>query len=184
MSKLLLQPLMLLERKSDVDPERVITVDTGQRTFGFCEDINPDTKIYRIKPNLYISSQDGASNYTELMDHQITHILNVATGVKNAYPEEFIYRKIELLDIPETRIDQHFSEMIDFINTGCRDGAVLVHCNAGISRSSTAVIAYLMHSMRMTLSDALELVREARPVAKPNDGFMKQLQEYEQKLRL
>jgi len=34
-----------------------------------------------------------------------------------------------------------------------------------------------MHDMRMTFQGAFQLVQTARPGAKPNDGFMKQLQQ-------
>ena len=61
-------------------------VSIGQ-THGFCVDTNLDDKIHHIVDNLYISSQDGAHNFQELIDHKITHILNVATGVVNAFPE-------------------------------------------------------------------------------------------------
>ena len=55
------------------------------QTYGFCVDTNPDDKIHHIVDTLYISSQDGAHNFQELKDHNITHILNVATGVVNAF---------------------------------------------------------------------------------------------------
>jgi len=68
-------------------------------------------------------------------------------------------------------------------------GAVLVHCAMGKSRSVTAVIAYLLwkHPHRFGKADptttaeqavaqALQWVRETRPVAEPNDGFMRQLE--------
>lgn len=50
--------------------------------------------------------------------------------------------------------------------------------NAGISRSSTVIMAYLMKYKKMTLDDALELVQKARPIAMPNIGFLVKLQEY------
>ncbi|KAL2022182.1 hypothetical protein VTK56DRAFT_6011 [Thermocarpiscus australiensis] len=68
-------------------------------------------------------------------------------------------------------------------------GAVLVHCAMGKSRSVSAVIAYLLwkHPHRFGRSDptttgqravaqALQWVRETRPIAEPNDGFMSQLE--------
>lgn len=68
-------------------------------------------------------------------------------------------------------------------------GAVLVHCAMGKSRSVTAVIAYLLwkHPHRFGKADptttaqqvvaqALQWVRETRPVGEPNDGFMRQLE--------
>jgi len=36
---------------------------------------------------LYLGSQDAATNLEALEKSGITHILNVATGIENAYPE-------------------------------------------------------------------------------------------------
>ena len=52
--------------------------------------------------------------------------------------------------------------------------------NAGISRSSTVIIAYLMKYRKMSMDDALDLVVLARPVAQPNAGFLLKLKEYEE----
>lgn len=59
------------------------------------------------------------------------------------------------------------------------EGTVLVHCHAGISRSVAIVLAYLMHVRRITVQDALSLVRSRRSIADPNPGFMHQLELYE-----
>ncbi|KAK4461749.1 protein-tyrosine phosphatase-like protein [Cladorrhinum samala] len=72
---------------------------------------------------------------------------------------------------------------------GGRGGAVVVHCAMGKSRSVTAVVAYLLwkHPHRFGRADptttakqavrmALEWVRQTRPIAEPNDGFMEQLE--------
>lgn len=65
----------------------LLTVDTRERCLGFCEDLDPDDKVYKVQENLFISSQDGAQNMEELRRNNITHILNVGTGIKNAFPE-------------------------------------------------------------------------------------------------
>jgi len=51
----------------------------------------------------------------------------------------------------------------------------LIHCKAGISRSVTILISYLMLKFNITAKDALKIVRENRPQVNPNYGFMKQL---------
>ena len=51
----------------------------------------------------------------------------------------------------------------------------MVHCQAGVSRSVSIVIAYLIRKNRTTYENALETVRQKRPVANPNKGFVKQL---------
>lgn len=50
----------------------------------------------------------------------------------------------------------------------------------GKSRSATICIAYLLHKQRSALTpqSALALIREARPLCEPNDGFMEQLNLY------
>lgn len=58
-------------------------------------------------------------------------------------------------------------------------GRVLVHCYAGISRSATICLAYIMKSKRLTLDTAFDFVKSKRNVISPNLNFMQQLMEFE-----
>jgi protein-tyrosine phosphatase len=49
---------------------------------------------------------------------------------------------------------------------------ILIHCFAGKSRATSFTIAYLIHKFKMSLKDALILVRSVRPIAEPNPGFI------------
>ena len=62
-------------------------------------------------------------------------------------------------------------------------GSVLIHCYAGISRSATVCLAYLMKSEHMRLEEAFEFVRKLRGVISPNLAFMMQLSKYEVELQ-
>ncbi len=53
---------------------------------------------------------------------------------------------------------------------------------AGISRSPTVILAYLIANEKMDLESAFGYVR-GKSLAFPNFGFMKQLKEYEDKLK-
>lgn len=57
-----------------------------------------------------------------------------------------------------------------------------MHCHAGISRSATVCIAYLMQQKQMTLNDAYSFVKSRRPIISPNLHFMGQLMVYQQNL--
>jgi Leucine-rich repeat (LRR) protein len=76
-------------------------------------------------------------------------------------------------DSDEQRIDM---EIIDCLhgylknNNGC-----IVHCFKGASRSATVVIAYLMKYHNMELDDAYYYLKNKRSTIRPNNGFWKQL---------
>lgn len=138
---------------------------------------------YNVCPFLS-GSQDVAAEFDLLKKYKVTHILNVATLVKNSFPENFTYMNIDLQDIPQTDIAQHFESAFQFIDEGMdKGGCVLVHCNAGISRSSTIVIAYLMMKKHWPLNKAYQYVKEKRSKIRPNAGFQEQLQTFEQQLK-
>ena len=100
----------------------------------------------------------------------------------------------------QANISIHFTEISDFIDEGLSSGGkVLVNCQKGVSRSSAAVLAYLMLRHNMTAVDALlevdsemqriEIkkvprfqVRKQRDV-RPNEGFLRQLADLDNKLR-
>jgi protein-tyrosine phosphatase len=52
-------------------------------------------------------------------------------------------------------------------------GTVLVHCFAGISRSASCIIAYLMQELNMPFFEAMSYTRKRRPIIFPNYGFQR-----------
>ena len=59
--------------------------------------------------------------------------------------EEFVYYRVDVEDISKEPISLFFEEAIDFIHEHLQKSEnVFVHCRAGVSRSATIVIAYLI----------------------------------------
>ena len=56
---------------------------------------------------------------------------------------------------------------------------MFVHCQAGISRSATICLAYLMRTNRVKLDEAFEFVKQRRSIISPNFSFMGQLLQFE-----
>lgn len=54
-----------------------------------------------------------------------------------------------------------------------RDGSLLIHCKAGISRSSTLVATALAAEEGRRFNDSLDIVQNARPHACPNPALHK-----------
>ena len=59
---------------------------------------------------------------------------------------------------------------------------ILFHCYAGVSRSSSVAIAYLMFVHNLSLRQALEFAHSKRNIIRPNPGFLNALQMFEQKI--
>jgi protein-tyrosine phosphatase len=147
--------------------------------------VNPDYTIDKIIDGLYLSGDDVATNRQILISNKITHILNVTTNVPNKFESEIIYKRLHLYDLPTQIIDFNASfEFIDnALNNSDEKNNILVHCNQGKSRSVAIVIAYLLQkSIFKTFSHALDYVKEKRPRALPNHGFIQQLNELEEKI--
>ncbi|XP_010864145.1 dual specificity protein phosphatase 19 [Esox lucius] len=146
---------------------------------GFVQDTSLDLRVGIIKPFLLLSSQDAAQDIDTLKTFKVSHILNVAYGVKNSFPDLFCYKTVTILDIPETNITSYIQECSQFIDQAkTESGVVLVHCNAGVSRAASVVIGYLMNREGLGFDDAFTLVKKARPSIHPNPGFHEQLKNY------
>ena len=78
----------------------------------------------------------------------------------------------------------YFDECHSFIDECIcqKNKNIIIHCEAGVSRSSTIVISYLMKKNQMSFYEAFIFVRNKKPNIFPNFYFGKQLLEYEHKL--
>ena len=145
--------------------------------------LKDDNAPIEIIPHLFLGSIGSASNLKQLQNFKITHIICCAKGIQNFFPDNFKYLNINLLDSQTEPIKKHFEESNKFIDDAIQNkGNVLIHCHAGISRSSAILIAYIMKKQKMSLDKVLELIRAKRDKVKPNDGFIEQLKEYEKEL--
>jgi hypothetical protein len=115
----------------------------------------------------------------------INYILNVSTNCPNYFPDRYTYKHIKIKDTWDQKMTSFFDEAFEFIDEALRNNAtIMVHCKAGISRSPTVTIAYLMRTLRIQLSQAFNAVRDKRPSICPNLDFMTELYQYERVLNL
>lgn len=105
-------------------------------------------------------------------------VINVALEVpKTPYAKRYVH--VPLRDTSSERITKYFDDISELIDKELNNGnTVLVHCFAGISRSATIVIAYIMKKYRWTYSKAYIFVKTKRPIVDPNFGFVTQLYNY------
>lgn len=139
-----------------------------------------DDTAAMVRPGLYISGFLAEQNRDQLQNKGITHILQLGENLTQSYRGDFEYKTLFLADLPTADILPVFREGLEYLdNCISNDGAALVHCYAGISRSATICIAYLMWRENLSLGAAYSVVHDARSVVQPNDGFRIQLQIFE-----
>jgi protein-tyrosine phosphatase len=133
--------------------------------------------ITEIIPSIYVGQLAIAQNKEILKRLGITHIVNLSQ-YPNYYPNDFTYLTIDIPDSPDADIAQHFTRSARFIhNAFLKQGKVLIHCFAGLSRSPTICISYLVKKRKMQLHKAIEFYTGKRPHV-INYGFMRQLQRF------
>lgn len=130
-----------------------------------------------LRNKLYLGDMFDANNDTLIKANNITCIVSVAERLKiNIGNPNIKLYKYELADDYKCDIINYFDEICEIINKEC---IVLVNCVAGVSRSATIIIAYLMKYYNMSLKNAFIYVRKKRDRICPNKHFMKCLLDYE-----
>jgi protein-tyrosine phosphatase len=134
----------------------------------------------QITENLYLGNFFSAKFADKLKELGIKKVLSIMGGFNPNYDESYkiIHKSFNVNDIINQNIIQYFGECLNFIKG---EEKILVHCAAGVSRSATIVIAYIMWDKKLSYEDALNFVESKRNV-NPNPGFVEQLKIFEKEL--
>lgn len=151
--------------------------------------IRHDHKEITVYPSLILENQpylgrgEQATNAKIVSDLKLTHVINIGCEHPSPFTDRIQYLNIKLDDNPSSDLKIYFSKAYQFISDALSAGGrILVHCNLGVSRSSTIVISYLMKSRQWTLKVAHDFVRDRRTCIRPNRGFLQQLSDWEQSI--
>jgi len=139
-----------------------------------------------IPRKLYLGNVLNANRRQWMDQHNIQTVVCVASPMDVTIKKEIrdtktVYQ-FDIMDDTNQTLD--FDPIVKLIDESFERGAVLVNCAAGISRSASFVIAYLMKMQQKNFIDALLLVKRARPRISPNPFFMEQLVAYETTLNM
>ena len=115
----------------------------------------------KIKSILTILPKDQVSIYPIPKDLKITQLI---------IPAE---------DNPFFSLLPYFDKAANFIKNSIEFGNIFVHCYAGVSRSTSCLIAYYVKYEDKGVLEALGIIQKERKCAHPNFGFGKQLREFE-----
>jgi len=122
----------------------------------------------------------SAKHISAILDVTNAHSLVAGNPCASPWGSDIKYLNIPVFDTSETDLTRYFSSAVDFIHRARGEGLnVLVHCEQGISRSVSCVLAYLVIHLRRPLLDSYRFVESCRPIACPNPAFCLQLMSLE-----
>ncbi len=168
------------ERRTLVDEvERLEIIETNEGFYNVFKNLFIEPT--KIVDHLYLGNAYNASNFNQLNEFNITSVLNITNEIPNYFEEDinFDYLKISIDDTNNETIINHLDIALKFLNETKKEKPnqnVLVHCYMGSSRSASIILAYLIKYYRLTLDDALKLLKEKRPVVNINVDFWKDLE--------
>ncbi len=103
----------------------------------------------------------------EYEDHLLTH---------EEFDSKIWWHRFVVEDDPTEKVSDHFLTVHAIISQALKGNKhVIVHCKAGMSRSPTFVIAYLMIENGWHYEETLAYIKKKRPIIAPNAGFVQQL---------
>jgi protein-tyrosine phosphatase len=133
----------------------------------------PSNLIDHVADGVYISGWRASLHRQALLDANIRHIL-LLDGYIPALASDFETLDNALEDgelIPPEKLQRGVAFVNAQVSAGNR---VLVMCSAGISRSSTFVLAYLLEHDH-TLRAAFDLLKRQHPPAQPHPELWRSL---------
>ena len=141
--------------------------------------------------DLFLGNKNAVCNEQFLKNNNIKVIfnfgycddVNVPNSVRSMGVKVYDYNIPDSYDTKHD-IAQYFEPVTALIDEHLRAGnGVLVNCYAGISRSVTIMIAYLVKYHDKSLAVAKLWLQDRRPAAEPNSTFMDALRKWEIKCR-
>ncbi|XP_061460847.1 serine/threonine/tyrosine-interacting-like protein 1 isoform X2 [Rhineura floridana] len=128
-------------------------------------------------------------NYVQACDGQIQKDLKIKAHINISEEVGTFFLEdsdnllhIPIPDSPDANMFPSFGDICHFLDSHIHKEAVLVFSTLGISRCSTAVMAYLVHSCRLYLKKAWNYVQKCKSNMRPNRGFVQQLSEWERRV--
>ena len=162
-----------------------------------------------LENQIFIGTGIQAKNWKIIRDLNITHIVNCSIEHECIFSDALKYLHCRLEDSLEENIYRDLEKACRFIDNALsndtddndsdsennsnesksRHGSanssqparILIHCNLGISRSSSILIAYLIRKYKLCLYSAFNYVKDKRTQTAPNYSFLKQLKYFEDK---
>jgi protein-tyrosine phosphatase len=144
--------------------------------------------VNEIIPGVFISRWEVALDPVWLSEHKINAVFNCSKqipfhpSIKHQYrvPVDDNLQPVEIKNMEKWAPEIAYKIMREY-KAG---NPLLIHCHAGMQRSTTACAFFLMALTGDPLISVLRQIKKARPIAfEPSPNFIESLRGFEQQLR-
>ncbi|XP_074930021.1 serine/threonine/tyrosine-interacting-like protein 1 isoform X2 [Chelonoidis abingdonii] len=136
-----------------------------------------------LPAQLYMGDYRQACDQQIQKDLKIKAQVNISEEIATLFTDESkTLLHVSVADSPDADLFSFFPTICHFIDAKMALGAVLVFSTLGLSRSSTAVMAFLMHSSHYPLKRAWKYIQKCKTNMRPNRGFVQQLSAWESQI--
>ena len=137
-----------------------------------------DTAI-EVLPKVFLGNAASSQNWIGLQRAGMTHVVNATTTLSNHFDGMLSYLRVPIDDSIDDDLTPHLERACRFMSEALEHGgSVLVHCQQGVSRSASVVLAFCMRERGMDLDAAREMVHRRKWI-RPNEAFEMQLKQFE-----
>jgi hypothetical protein len=161
-------PPALEECKADVFEECAPSKDTAPKRKPF-DYLRPS--ISQITDDIFLADCSMSFNHAKLEELGITQFILVGDALRPHDEDRYKILHVKVDDSYDANIQPYFKECVEFIS----NGKTLVYCANGSSRSAAIVVSCIMQKNKMKMKDAIEMVKQIRPIVNIEDHFLKQL---------
>ncbi|KAJ6188241.1 hypothetical protein N7519_003149 [Penicillium mononematosum] len=138
-------------------------------------------RMRQIVPGLFLGNVRASHRREMLQENHINAIVSLTTArwvwwnstTRNAGVPEHRHKWIQCADSSTQDLLAHMNDICE------PSEAILIHCDLGISRSPTIIIAYLMRKLKIQQADVLRFVQSKQRI-QPSANFTRQLQVWEE----
>lgn len=158
--------------------EALLASDRGRAFVPFDKQrkVEGEEQIFRVCRRVFVGSEYAAADVGLLRGLGISRVMNITSGARTVpnFGERVAGWDVEYTSYPlQDRIGFPVASIVEAMDDAvarldawdAEDRAVLVHCSAGLCRSASIIMAWLMRrasSPRLTLAEAVEAYTEAR----------------------
>ena len=119
-----------------------------------------------ILPSLWLGDIEASQDFESLTEHNIHYFVSFLA--QKDFPVPTTHHLLITLNDGEPFTPETLEKGVTFIKNAINQKeGILVHCMAGISRSTTLISAYLMKELHYSPYEAIKLLQQKREIIDP-----------------